>query len=354
LSTEEIADEIRRARRGAPAAGHAENEPCANCGVERIGPYCHACGQVGHVHRNLMALVHDLAHGVFHFEGKIWHTLPMLAWRPGELTRRYVDGERTRFVSPMALFLFSVFLLFATASNLTGHRPPPAPPSAADLAKAASQQHALTAKITALEATRARLSDAAAAGAKIDQQIAEARLNLKALKVPDDVRAMLSDDAKSSGDRIRLETQGFGTGLGWFDRSIGHFARNPELAAYKVKSYGYKYSWALIPISVPFIWLLFCWRRDVGLYDHAIFSIYSLAFMSLAVAVLALLSRIGLSNTTIFLAVLLVPPIHIYRQLKGAYGLGRWGALWRTFALLIITSLTSILFVAFLFWMGTG
>ena len=40
----------------------------------------------------------------------------MLAWRPGELTRRYIDGERARFVSPIALFLFSVFLMFAVLS----------------------------------------------------------------------------------------------------------------------------------------------------------------------------------------------------------------------------------------------
>ena len=65
------------------------------------------------------AFCHDLLHGVLHFEGKIWRTLPMLAWRPGELTRRYIDGERARFVSPIALFLFCVFLMFAVAS-LTG------------------------------------------------------------------------------------------------------------------------------------------------------------------------------------------------------------------------------------------
>src|SRR5690606_37364111 len=57
--------------------------------------------------------MHDLLHGAFHFEGKIWHTLPALAWKPGELTRRYIDGQRAHFVSPMALFLFSVFLMFA-------------------------------------------------------------------------------------------------------------------------------------------------------------------------------------------------------------------------------------------------
>ncbi len=59
---------------------------------------------------------HDLVHGVLHLDGKFWRTLPLLAWRPGELTRRYVDGERAKFVSPMAMFLFSVFLMFAVLS----------------------------------------------------------------------------------------------------------------------------------------------------------------------------------------------------------------------------------------------
>ena len=67
---------------------------------------------------SLGAFVHDLLHGVFHFEGKIWRTLPLLAWRPGELTRRYIDGERARFVSPIALFLFIVFLMFAVIGAL--------------------------------------------------------------------------------------------------------------------------------------------------------------------------------------------------------------------------------------------
>ncbi|PMY00709.1 hypothetical protein C1Y22_37340, partial [Pseudomonas sp. MPR-R2A5] len=80
-------------------------------GTSLQGDFCHACGQAGHVHRSLHSIGHDLLHGVFHFEGKIWRTLPMLAFHPGALTRRYIAGERERFVSPLALFLFSVFLM---------------------------------------------------------------------------------------------------------------------------------------------------------------------------------------------------------------------------------------------------
>ena len=61
----------------------------------------------------------DFVAGIVNFEGKFWRTLPMLAWCPGDLTRRYIAGERARFISPIALYLFSVFLMFAVL-NLTG------------------------------------------------------------------------------------------------------------------------------------------------------------------------------------------------------------------------------------------
>ena len=106
-------------RTGTGEDGHTHERMCLNCGAELTGNYCHACGQRAHVHRTLKAFWHDLLHGVLHFEGKTWRTLPMLAWRPGELTRRYIEGERAKFVSPLAMFLFSVFLMFAVF-NLLG------------------------------------------------------------------------------------------------------------------------------------------------------------------------------------------------------------------------------------------
>ena len=96
-----------RAAAGEARDGHTHETNCLNCGTALAGPYCHACGQKAHVHRSLARLLPRFPAGVLNFEGKIWRTLPMLAWRPGELTRRYIDGERARFVSPIALFLFT-------------------------------------------------------------------------------------------------------------------------------------------------------------------------------------------------------------------------------------------------------
>ena len=94
------------------AGGHGGGR-CLNCGTSLVGSHCHRCGQKADVHRSFGAIGHDLVHAIFHFEGKLWNTLPLLAWRPGDLTRRYIHGERARFISPLALFLFAVFLTYA-------------------------------------------------------------------------------------------------------------------------------------------------------------------------------------------------------------------------------------------------
>src|SRR5690242_10797445 len=99
--------------------GHTHERFCLNCGTKLSGAYCYACGQKAHVHRSVRAFFQDFVQSLFNFEGKIWRTLPMLAWRPGEMTRRYIAGERARFVSPIALYLFTVFAMFAVL-NLTG------------------------------------------------------------------------------------------------------------------------------------------------------------------------------------------------------------------------------------------
>ena len=89
-----------------------------------------------------------------------------------------------------------------------------------------------------------------------------------------------------------------------------------------MKSSAYKYSWALIPLSVPFLWLLFPFSRRFSVYDHAVFATYSLSFMSLLAILLAILGAIGVPTAILATAAFLVPPIHIYKQLKGAYSLG--------------------------------
>lgn len=326
---------------------------CLNCGAELIGSHCHQCGQSGHLHRTASALFHDIAHGVFHFEGRTWHTIPLLFWRPGELTRRYAQGERVNFVSPMALFLFSVFLMVAVFGILGGPFGPLSSDSVA-IAKgrteAANRLVVVERDMKALQAKKAQLKAKGQKDPELNEQLGDLVSEEAELRMI--TKGVLKPRVKS--EPIDIEKHGLRTGVPGVDHVIQHAADNPELAAYKLQSSAYKFSWALIPISLPFIWLLFAFRRDVGLYDHAIFATYSLSAMTLMVVGLSIGAAIGLWGGAIGLVLLFFPPWHMYRQLKGAYRLGRSGALWRTVALIIAAYTAALIFFVFLIAMGTS
>src|SRR5207244_1150333 len=306
--------------------GHGEI--CLNCGAALVGGFCHQCGQPAHVHRTIGAFWHDVAHSVLHFDGKIWRTLPLLAWKPGELTRRYIAGERARFVSPIALFLFSVFLMFAVSNAVGG------PVGGSDMraqGKRTSelQQEAkkLGKEIKTLEAQKTAARPGSPEAAKVEANLADRRRALSAVQMIQGKAVTISPD-----DIVQIDS---GDNLGAFDHAYRKAKENPSLLLYKLQSNAYKFSWLLIPMSVPFVWLLFLHRRrhrQYKAYDHTVFVTYSLASMTVLVVALSLLHAAGVGSNWSILALTLLPPIHMFRQLRGAYGLSRASALWRTLA----------------------
>jgi hypothetical protein len=301
---------------------------CLNCGSPLESRYCRHCGQAAHVHRTIGSLFHDLLHGVLHLEGKTWRTLPMLAWRPGELTRRYIAGERTQFVSPLALFLFTAFLMLAVVPNL-----PLVPdvPFGDARGQVDSARALVRDQITHIETVRAEHAAKGGDTKKLDRALTNLRGDLVELQ---SVREQLSPYGSTLVFGATVITGEEHNG-NWISARWREAKENPDLVVTKLKNSAYKFSWALVPISLPLIWLLFAGRRDVGLFDHAVFGIYSLSFVSLLTILSAILVSLG-AGLAAGLLMILVPPLHMFRQLRGAYLLSWWSALWRTAALIVI------------------
>lgn len=308
----------------AATKGHFDESECLSCGAAITGPYCSQCGQKAHLHRTLAAFGHDLMHGVLHLDGKLWRTLPLLMFKPGEITRRYINGERAKFVSPMAMFLFSVFLMFAVF-QLAGITTPTNIEQSADLQPDLTQAQANAEQ--QIDEARASLSELS----PDDPERAEAERRLQDLETAAKGIGQLTD-VLGQGDNAEVSFNG--TGIKSFDDGIiKKWRENPSLMLYKMQNNSYKFSWLLIPISVPFVWVLFFWKRRFKVYDHAIFVTYSLAFMSLLYLTLSVLGIIGVPLQIVILSGIFVPILHIYKQLKYGYELSRRGALWRTISL---------------------
>ncbi len=332
-------------------AKQQEHSPaiCANCATPLTGAFCHGCGQKAHMHRSVLHLGEEFLHGILHFDTKAWRTLPLLVFKPGELTRRYLDGQRTRFVSPLALFLFMMFLMFFVGS-LTNGRGAIDNPDQIRAGVAELQAEAASARGAVAAAEEAMRKGAAASGrdpAMLKGDLDEARAALaeaeRALQLFDKTaKVAAATDGSTFGPTQMINLK---TDIAALDEAFEKANANPQLTRYKMKSAATKYTFLLVPLSMPFLWLMFFWKRGVTMYDHAVFVLYSLSFMALLFVVMFLVKFAGLKwSAAGFL--MMTPPLHMFFQLKATYSLGIGGALWRTFGLLFSALMVFILYLS--------
>ena len=80
--------------------------PCLDCGADRVGPFCHACGQ-GEVDPNagVTSLMAGATRDALSWDERAFRTLRVLLSQPGALSAAWAEGKRTRFVPPLRLFL---------------------------------------------------------------------------------------------------------------------------------------------------------------------------------------------------------------------------------------------------------
>ncbi|QYF86327.1 DUF3667 domain-containing protein [Brevundimonas sp. PAMC22021] len=346
-----IAGAIERPAGHAGEAGHR----CADCGAEVSSKFCPECGQPAHTHRTLLHLGEELLHGVMHFDARVWRTLPLLAFNPGRLTREWVEGRRTRYVSPLAMFLFTIFVMFF-ALTFAPHREAEEQPMTERIAEQRQDVQEAETALTQVRAEMAqqdgRIAQEALKGAEF--LVAQERARLTGME--QEARDGRADGLKPGSWQAQIkdmaaENRIRGKGLGGV---LVKKLQNPDLALYKLQQTIYKFAFLLVPLSIPFMALLFLWRRGFTLYDHGVFVLYSLTFMAMLLMALVLAGMIpGLAVPAAFLAMLAVP-VHMFAQLKGAYGLSWWSAGWRTMFLLNFSTIVVSLFVAAIVYLGLG
>ena len=356
------------------AAGEAHGA-CLNCGTTLHGRFCESCGQPGHVHRTLGHVFEEFLHGVLHFDTKAWRTLPLLLFRPGKLTRDYVYGKRARYIAPFALFLFTIFVMFFTFGFMgmpeLGADAFKADTKAEEVAEAradlARAERDLARQETALASARNDPSSKPGEVGSLQGEVAAARAAVEVARGaiaiaeakpeddPADPNVRKSDGTWQDNVRYAVESGQLNINLGsaTFNERVRKALLNPDLTLYKMQQKAYKLSFLLVPLSLPFLWLLFPFRRRVTLYDHTVFALYSLSFMSLLFVTMALLYRFGgAAGVQAAQLLFFVPPIHMYLQLKGAYALGRLSALWRTFWLVTFSQIVLALYVTIIVTLG--
>jgi hypothetical protein len=101
-------------------ADHASHKSatCRNCGFNLTSlptspTYCPKCGQETANHPpTVWEFIHEFITHYIALEGKLWKTLGLLFFRPGELTKRYLEGQKRKYVIPLRIYLTASIIFF--------------------------------------------------------------------------------------------------------------------------------------------------------------------------------------------------------------------------------------------------
>ncbi len=110
-----------------PSSAGARPAPrCSNCGTPLSGSYCSECGQrhLEHPVHHFWHFVGEAIEDLTHADSRLWRTLIALLFRPGLLTREFLDGHRVRYLPPVRLYLV-VSVIFFVVVGLQSQSPGP-------------------------------------------------------------------------------------------------------------------------------------------------------------------------------------------------------------------------------------
>ena len=275
--------------------------PCPSCATPLAGPYCHECGQLGEqFNRSLGHLISEAVESFFHVDGRLFHTLPRLILKPAELTRDYIEGRRAWQIPPLRMFLV-VMLIFFFVGGLKGEH----------------------------NNIRVGTPEDFNSGVAIGQ----------ALKDPDAARALqIQPDAARKLEQARAK-RGESSAVGaWIKPRLEYAAAHPHEFTLIFEAWTHRIAIAMLPVAAAILSLLFLLRRPrFYVYDHLIFSMHSLSFMGLLGSLNGLVDLIpvvGDFSGVLFLAA----PVHLFVHMRGVYGVGVVGALWRMLVLFLLSA----------------
>lgn len=293
--TARFGDQVTAERRILEPASGGEPLPqpqgCPNCGSLLVTEFCAQCGQENKdYHISFFRLIGDLLGDTFNFDTRLTNSIKPLLFKPGLLTREYMDGRRARYVPPLRTYIFISIVFFALAAISNE----PESHVIHDAAEIAQQEDAAP--------TVDPPNDGLNIGTSVDEE---------ALKEMEDspswINSMVEEFVKGS-------------------KLIG---KNPQLFVQQLLSNLSLAMFALLPVYALFLKLLYAFSRRYYM-EHLIFALHIHAFTLLIFTIMMVWSQWiaprlpfdthGLLITAIIFYIMLYP----WFALRRNYNQGWW------------------------------
>lgn len=285
---------------------------CRNCSLflgEHPGKFCPNCGQSTALHPpTVREFAHEFVGHYVALEGRLARTLALLVFMPGELTRRYLAGQKERYVNPLRLYLTVslVFFLALKVGSMIGM---------AEVLKVSERKETVNAGV--------QLNTRGYAGVQLEA--GDVRWSAPAKEaVQCDVT-----DAWCANVRSYLESR-------HADKTVGQLVAHVQSRVVSLAPYA---AFLLLPVFAWMTWLLY-WRRKFLYGEHLVYAMHVHSFAFLAAMALELLPKAA--NELLTLAV----GVYFFIAMQRFFGGRRWVNAIRYIALAIVYPLVMLIAMA--------
>jgi ribosomal protein S27AE len=336
-----------------------ENIVCQNCGTKFDGKFCPNCGQsVTDYDKPFSFILYTFAGDFFAFDTRFFHSVTALLFKPGFLSKEYIEGRRAKYAPPFRMFIFISFILFLlleTYSNrgLTKVLDISVGDESGSILDSVFNEMADSVYYT-IEAFADSIPPAPdTAGNTLDIELNLGSTNSLKINSGDDslstfsLRQRLSSYANKFEERLKIESDP--------DKRIVlirtiHLFRSPDRLISKILKY---MSWAfflLLPLFAFILKLVYI-RHKYNYMRHLVFSIHIHTFGFVVLTILIGIQLI-FNDTPGIISLLLILslPVYFIIALKKFYGQSIFKVLLKFLIVSFLYNVVFWLLVGFVFW----
>ena len=295
--------------------------PCENCGTVVPDRFCSACGQLASsFHRPVWELVTESLADMFALDGRLFRSLPMLMFRPGRMTRNYVDGQRARYVPPFRMFLLASVIFFLTIFTMNDQQ---------------GWFEGWRFEAPAVGGTDFRLSppdepvslpptDQAGVGSGMEEAPVRDGMQFADIMLPDGtidrekLHEMVRQQSRADDSTGELQAS-----LLAADKAATVY-ENQDRFGVRLRQWAPRFSLLFLPVFALLLTLMYAWRRKIYVFDHLVTGLHFQTYLYLLGTALLLVAT-AFQSTAYYVPVFafIAIFIYLYRMLRVIYGSGR-------------------------------
>jgi hypothetical protein len=307
------------------------SKECLNCGIEVAGRFCQQCGQENvEVQESFFQLLRHFVEDLTHFDGKLWKTVKLLLFKPGSLTKLYIEGKRASYIHPIRMYIFvsAVFFLFMFTGDA------PVKPEGAG--------------------SQVNTSKDFASGIQegLDLDLDNDTVNYKTIAAYNAAQQKLPSSKKDNWLDAELKKKGIELN----EKYGGDNLKIGKALIEKFENYFSRMLYISLPIFAFFIWVLYRRNKNHFFVDHIIFSIHIYCAFYIILFITQIVSTVNdffsdqLSGIIAFIVPLSLV-FYLYKSLKNHFNQSRKKTLLKCFILILLTMflIATLMVIFFMF-----